>query len=306
MAFPGKVLTFIIVLFFALGCEKKEATSGQEVVKPSGEPAQISITLFPPEPRAGKDISASLSGAKEGVRLQWLRNGTVVPGAETTVLKAGNFTKRDVIVARAILPDERTVDSQPLRVKNSPPVVLRTDINPANPSSQDDIKVQADVQDPDGDTVSIKYQWFINGEERIGYDSPELNHSSFKRGDRIKLTTTLSDGEQTVGPIPYEEFTISNMSPKIVSAPQTTIVEGVYTYQVKAEDPEKDTLTYSLNKAPKGMLVDPRTGLIQWKPTIENVGNQVIEVKVDDNNGGWATQSFTISIAPAEGTPPPK
>jgi hypothetical protein len=302
-----EVVTLIIVLSLAPSCEKKEATPAQGIEKPAGGAAvNLNITLSPTEAYVDKDISANLIGEKQGVKLQWLRNGAVIPGADTITLKAGigNFAKNDTVIARAILPDGQTVESAPLIVKNSLPMVRLTDIVPPNPTSRDDVKVKVEAVDPDGDTVRVSYQWSINGEERVGYESQDLNHSSFKRGDRIKLTTTLSDGEETVGPISYEEFTISNISPKIVSAPQTAIVEGVYTYQVKAEDAEGDTLTYSLNKAPKGMSVDPRSGLIQWKPTKEDAGDQTIEVKVDDGNGGWATQSYTLSIASAEGATP--
>ena len=39
---------------------------------------------------------------------------------------------------------------------------------------------------------------------------------------------------------------------------------SVYTYQVKATDPDEDKLTYSLKSAPAGMTIDPKTGAIQW------------------------------------------
>ena len=33
----------------------------------------------------------------------------------------------------------------------------------------------------------------------------------------------------------------------------------IYTYQVKATDPDEDKLTYSLKSAPAGMTIDPKT-----------------------------------------------
>jgi len=65
-----------------------------------------------------------------------------------------------------------------------------------------------------------------------------------------------------------------------------------------------DTLTYSLTTKPEGMTIDPATGLIEWKPTNDNLGANDVVVKVMDSYSVPAsdTQSFTIKVNPA----PPK
>ncbi|MDA8413971.1 MAG: Ig-like domain-containing protein, partial [Desulfobacteraceae bacterium] len=103
----------------------------------------------------------------------------------------------------------------------------------------------------------------------------------------------------------------ANHAPIITSTPVTrATVWKTYTYQVKAYDPDYDTLTYSLVNAPSGMTISSK-GLITWTPKYYrsdshsysnyNSGsyqsNRVpVIVKVTDPSGLFATQSFTIWI----------
>lgn len=84
--------------------------------------------------------------------------------------------------------------------------------------------------------------------------------------------------------------------PTITSgAPRYAYWGSTYRYQVKAIDPDNDTLTYSLENAPDGMSIDSDTGLIEWIP----FGNQIgwyynIKVKVEDGRCGEVTQAFNV------------
>ncbi|HSH93191.1 MAG TPA: putative Ig domain-containing protein, partial [Roseimicrobium sp.] len=59
----------------------------------------------------------------------------------------------------------------------------------------------------------------------------------------------------------------ANQPPLFTSLPPTeSAVNTTYTYPVKAADPEGDKLRYSLVAAPAYMIIDPTTGVIQWRP----------------------------------------
>lgn len=98
-----------------------------------------------------------------------------------------------------------------------------------------------------------------------------------------------------------------NLPPTITSTPVTAATVGqVYTYGVTATDPDAgDVLTFSLPTAPAGMTIDPTTGLIQWTPTPAQVGDQSVTVRVQDAGGLFATQSFTVTVAPGVTNHPP-
>ncbi len=98
-----------------------------------------------------------------------------------------------------------------------------------------------------------------------------------------------------------------NESPTITSVPPLSAEVGTpYSYQVTAEDPNGDTLTYSLLNAPKGMRIDSATGLVEWTPTGFDEGQVSVIIQVADGWGGSALQKFYITIIPAGSdiTPP--
>lgn len=88
-----------------------------------------------------------------------------------------------------------------------------------------------------------------------------------------------------------------NKAPAIDSTPLTsTKVEQVYTYDVNTNDFENDVLTYSLLTYPKGMTIDTITGVINWTPTKEQVGEHEVTVNVEDR---WRKdiQNFTLDAS---------
>ena len=94
-----------------------------------------------------------------------------------------------------------------------------------------------------------------------------------------------------------------NDAPTITSAAVTTAnAESPYSYDVDASDPDTgDTQLYSLDVAPVGMTIDSASGLIQWTPTSSDIGNpNDVTVRVADMAGDFDTQSFSVSVSPAE------
>jgi VCBS repeat-containing protein len=91
---------------------------------------------------------------------------------------------------------------------------------------------------------------------------------------------------------------LGNHPPLITSTPVTTATVGqLYSYDVEVTDIDLgDVLTFTLTTAPAGMVIDSATGLIQWTPTLAQIGAQSVTVSVQDQNGLFVTQSFTITI----------
>ncbi len=92
-----------------------------------------------------------------------------------------------------------------------------------------------------------------------------------------------------------------NNAPVITSIAVTSATEGqAYSYDVDASDADGDTLAYSLTTKPNGMNINSATGLITWTPSFTQAGSHNVVVQVSDNNGGTASQSFTINVADAQ------
>jgi len=87
-----------------------------------------------------------------------------------------------------------------------------------------------------------------------------------------------------------------NNPPIITSTPKSfALAETLYQYQVQATDPELEVITYSLEVAPAGMTIDSSTGLIDWTPTISQVGDNIIKIAANTSQH-TAFQSFAIQV----------
>jgi len=91
-----------------------------------------------------------------------------------------------------------------------------------------------------------------------------------------------------------------NGPPQITSSPVTSATIGVpYAYDVNANDPNGDAITYALSRAPAGMAINASTGLIAWTPASTQGGAQAVIVRVTDARGLASSQSFTVTVAGA-------
>jgi RHS repeat-associated protein len=71
-----------------------------------------------------------------------------------------------------------------------------------------------------------------------------------------------------------------------------------YNYVVSAFDPDTDALLYSLTKSPLGMDIEPATGVVNWSPAVDQIGDHAVALRVTDGRGGIALQDFVICVNP--------
>lgn len=108
------------------------------------------------------------------------------------------------------------------------------------------------------------------------------------------------------GDVVLQHFQVSvslEAPPVITSRPPEPAVSGLpYRYQVLAQDPENDPLTYSLTQAPDGMTIAGNSGLISWVAAPIGPGlpsGYKVTVHVSDGRGGLDTQTFTLQVVAA-------
>jgi hypothetical protein len=228
-----------------------------------------------------------------GVKTEWLVNGLPVEGSSGAVFKTGSVTKGDIVQARAFLQGKEIL-SNTVRIGNCPPRVERTRIMPATLKPGDSIYVDATCSDPDGDEVTLLYEWTKNGEP-AGKD--RKIYGEVKRGDRLSVKITPYDGE-SYGQPAVISVTVANMPPMIMDDRKYTFDGKVFNRSIKATDPDGDPLTYSLKAAPAGMTINPTLGQINWNVPADYSGKASYTVSVTDGKGGEATQTFTLELRP--------
>jgi cellulose biosynthesis protein BcsQ len=191
---------------------------------------------------------------------------------------------------------------------NDPPVANDDKAETFEDTPIDSIKVLANDNDPDKDTLTIKDaaqashgKTEINPDNTIKYIPDPNYHGS----DSFTYTAADSDGAISTAKVEIL-VTQVNDSPRIISAPLTTAMPNItYIYDVNAVDPDAgDTLTYSLVSKPDGMTIGQNSGIIEWMPDDITAEPVKVTVKVTDNNDipSSATQTFSIQVVPA----PPK
>ena len=87
-------------------------------------------------------------------------------------------------------------------------------------------------------------------------------------------------------------------APEFATRPPTTVVADAYRYTSVAVDPGFRKVTYSLASAPAGMVVDARTGVVAWAPSIDQLGVQRVILQARNDRGAVASQDFAIDVTP--------
>jgi hypothetical protein len=123
--------------------------------------------------------------------------------------------------------------------------------------------------------------------------------SGFKRGDALSVKITPFDGE-TYGRSKVLSTEIQNVTPKVIEEKNVAFDGKQLKYQLKAVDPDGDSLTYTLVDAPKDMTIDPKSGLIDWTVQPENQEPRTINVKITDGHGGEIVYPLKVSLAKGE------
>src|SRR5262249_26343534 len=149
----------------------------------------------------------------------------------------------------------------------------------------------ARVVDPEGDALTFTLQAGPAGVviDRTGglvTWTPAANQSGPQA-----IAILVDDGQ---GNVASQHFTVvvataagapgvANHPPAIVSTPGLVALAGrAYEYSVQASDPDGDTPTFSLSTHPDGMTIDQATGLVNWIPSLAQLGLQVVTVIAND------------------------
>ncbi len=227
----------------------------------------------------------------KGAEINWYVNDTRIESAKGTRFTSGELRKGDIVRA-VVVRGRKKLSSNEIKIKNTPPETLTPELSPAMPRADSTIIVDIKTSDIDGDDVTFKYKWSVNGKFA---GEEEFLDGDLKRGDIITAEVTPFDGED-YGQTIRLKTTVVN-SPPVFSAKKPYIDGNIYKYQITATDPDGDKLTYKLKEGPEGMSIDPATGMITWNVAPEDEGVYDIKVSISDNNGGEIIVPFSTRLS---------
>jgi len=286
-----KLFTIIILLLLVSCSSEKPSETGSQK-PPATQNPTYALEITPVNPTRNAVVYAVPQGFElSDAKMEWLVNGNPVDSPTPGQFRSPEVKKKDTVQAKATIQGKEIL-SNSVQIINSPPEISKVKILPEVFKPGDMFSVEVEGKDIDGDDVTFTYEWTKNGEP--AGNSRQIE-GQVKRGDKITITIVPSDGETTGQPIIVRRE-IKNMPPIILDNKAFKFDGKVYTFQVMANDPDGDTLTYSLQSGPSGMTINQSTGLVYWNVPREFTGTASFKVSVADGQGGVTTKNFSLTI----------
>lgn len=299
-------LLLVLMLTFVSCSSEKSGDAGKQLQSPAGKTSAPVIEgpgstagntgyleIGPKGPVRNTTLSVIIRGFDlADSKVQWLINGSPAPDHTGMQFNCADAKKGDVIQCRAVSRGVE-IKSNEVKIGNTPPEIGKVRLAPEGYKPGEPLSVDVTGSDADGDGVTFLYEWTKNGEPAGKTNKLE---GEIKRGDKISLKITPFDGEDYGRPRVLNTG-IDNMPPVIIADDKFTFDGKVFTYQVKAKDPDGDPLTYSIESPPPGMTINSQNGLITWNVPHDFKGRTSFTAVVKDGKGGQAnyTLNFTIS-----------
>lgn len=282
--------------------EKTEAAPRSDAL--NSAPVIESVSVEPRTARPGETIRALVEASDPDgddleLHYEWRLDGRVDSQA-TERFHVTSAAKRSRIQVTVVASDG-SEQSQPVtataRVGNLPPILQGVVIEPLGQvTAGRDVIASPRATDPDGDDVSFRYRWDVNG-STVDETGPVLSSSHYERGDSIRVIVTATDGQDDSDALRSDPIPVVNSPPKITSQPGAIGDDGVFRYTIEAEDPDGDRgFRYRLTEGPPGMDLDTVSGTLTWTPREDQAGRHNVKIEVADLKGARAQQSFVVLI----------
>jgi hypothetical protein len=225
----------------------------------NGPPSQPTVVLDPAEPTTTDDLVAGIGAPSldpDGDAITytwaWFRDG-VASGASTTERLPASATAKGEEWTAQLTPNDGITDGPAGRasvvILNTAPEVTALSFTPAAPLTDDLLTAASSTYDEDGDSVSVSYQWSVDGAV-AGTGSTLAGASAFAKAQEIILGAVPNDGEEDGAGAWTASVTVGNTPPDsvAVSVLPASPAAGVddLVCMVSATDADGDPLTWTI------------------------------------------------------------
>lgn len=196
------------------------------VVVRNSPPTVAGVRLDPEQPTTASEVGfvpedpADPDDDPISFVVAWYVNDALVSDAPT--LHADLFSQGDLVRVE-ITPDDgealgMMVSSDAVEAANGKPQLTGLTLLPAAPRVDDTLLIDFEATDPDGDPITIRITWLIDGQVVKDGEDPELQPGDHTRGDEIVVEIRADDGiagetTATAGPV-----VVVNTPPVVLSA----------------------------------------------------------------------------------------
>jgi hypothetical protein len=187
----------------------------------------------------------------------------------TLPLGPGELHKNDKITC-TVTPGDGLLQGAPVssaevQVANSLPLVAQAVLAPAQGDVTDTFSCTAQgVEDADGDAVTLKFRWWLDGDPLPGETSQSLSAAPFHKGQSLRCEVLPNDGTSDGVPAQSPPVVLSDAPPVLASAllaPALASEETPLTCTPGVgQDPDGDPVEYSFAWRVNGVVLEGFTG----------------------------------------------
>ncbi|MFK7928807.1 MAG: hypothetical protein AB8H79_11510 [Myxococcota bacterium] len=184
-------------------------------------PPVVDVTLGPAEPESSDAlvvaaVARDADGDDLSTAYSWYRDDQLQDDLNDDRVPADRIARGETWRVEVLSSDGESTSapaSAQVSVLNGAPVLVSGGVTPEAPHRGEAITGWAEVEDPDGDGLTLRWDWYI-GEQRVqSGESNTLQPGIHERGDRVRAVVVATDGlgkgeQYTVG-----EAIVRNSSP---------------------------------------------------------------------------------------------
>lgn len=218
-------------------------------------PPAVTASITPGSPLVTDDLevlatSSDADGDPVSLAYAWTRDGSEVDVDGPVV--SGDLTRSGERWEVTVTPDDGAAAGEPVvvrvRIDNQAPIVERVDLEPAEIRHGTRVYAAAQGSDPDGDPVTFRFAWYVNGRRIDGETDSYLTADMVYRGDELRAEAVASDWGSDSVPVSSVPVEVRN-TPPVASPPTVTSADGLYNGQEarcvpgEARDVDGDSVT---------------------------------------------------------------
>jgi hypothetical protein len=247
----------------------------------------------------------------------WDVGGTTTSATSTSGLTStleGAFAYGETVTCTVTTDDGKggtASDSASVPITNSPPVVTGVTLSPSTAQTNDTLTVSATVTDPEGDTVTTTYDWYVAGSLVLSSASATLDGATyFDKDQEVIAQVVANDGVNTTRE-DSAGLTIDNTPPgaPTISISPSGPTEGdslVCLLDAASSDDDSDTVTYTMSWEVDGVLYEAggttdTGGLDSGDPGWLGPSTTTWPDDTVDGDDVFIGQSWTCTVTPNDG-----
>ena len=150
---------------------------------------------------------------------------------------------------------------------------------------------------PIGETVELVVGDQIIGSGTVNGQTTTITNATLDTlGDGTHRVLARTTGDRSTD-LATLDITLDTAAPTGFTVGTSRHAVAGQVFQFDLNDPEEGTgITYTLINGPSGAIVDPVSGLLQWLPTENQLGEHSLEIRRSDIAGNAIDETLTISV----------